>query len=266
MQEFEERLKESFSKVKKDLNSTNERITKLEEKIEKQEQKTNELMQKIDEILGIIKKGDNGDQKNVFQVPEDNQAFKQLSDQSSDRAIERSSDQKNEDQNGQLRLNNDKYGSSTGNEGAERLSERLSDQAIIKQSSDQAINRSIDQSSVEITQNFEKNIEELKLKVDSIFFKLTKQELKLFLLVYQLEDEGISATTQALSERIKLSESCVRAYLSSLFNKNVPISKFRVGNRTNVWVIKQDFKALNLKKRLIDLFYSRSPQKTLFNF
>ncbi len=266
MEEAEEKLKQAFSRVKKDFESINEKIEKLEVRLDTQTSKINEIWPKINEILEEIKS------KNK-EFPEENfsdQALKRLSERASERASERLSASKFKQENGVLKLINDNYDTSTGNEGAKRLSASLSDQASTKRAlserASERLSASLSDQKTTANQHLDKDLEELKQKLDSIFFKLSKQELKLFLLIYQLGDDEIPSTTKTLSSKMQLSESCVRAYLSSLFNKKVPIEKFRVNNKTNIWVIKKDFKALNLKRRLIDLFYYGDSQKTLLNF
>ena len=64
---------------------------------------------------------------------------------------------------------------------------------------------------------------------------------------------------------MQLSEHCIRGHISSLMKKNVPIIKKRLNNRLNILSIKKDFKSLNLKQKLINIFYDSDPnQTTLF--
>ena len=64
---------------------------------------------------------------------------------------------------------------------------------------------------------------------------------------------------------MQLSEHCIRSHISSLMKKNVPIIKKRLNNRLNILSIKKDFKSLNLKQKLINIFYDSDPnQTTLF--
>ncbi len=260
MEDFEEKIKQSFSRVKRDFESINEKITKLEERLAKQEQLLDNALKKIDKILVDSEKANNA-------IPEEDLSDlvpKQLSERAVKRASEHLSASNFKEKNEDLSGINDKYGSSTGNDGAKRLSAKLSAQLSTKRASERALS---EQSSTILNQDLgDLSLEEIKNKVDLIFFKLSKQELKVFLLVYQLEDENIPPTTRILSEKMQLSESCTRAYLSSLFGKNAPIERFKVNNRTNIFTIKKDFRVLNLKKRLIDLFYHKNTQKTLFNF
>jgi len=260
MEDFEEKIKQSFNRVKRDFESINEKIIKLEERLTRQEQHLDEALKKIDKILMDSKQTNNT-------LPEEDLSDiipKQLSEQAFKRASEHLSASDFKDKNEDLSCIDDKYAISTGNDGAKRLSAELSVQLSTKRASERALS---EQASVILNKDLgDLSLEEIKNKVDLIFFKLSKQELKVFLLVYQLEDENIPPTTRILSEKMQLSESCTRAYLSSLFGKNAPIERFKVNNRTNIFTIKKDFRVLNLKKRLIDLFYHKNTQKTLFNF
>ena len=65
---------------------------------------------------------------------------------------------------------------------------------------------------------------------------------------------------------MELSEHCIRSHISALIKKNAPLIKKRLNNRTNLMFIRPDFKALNLKQRLINMFYETDPyQTTLFD-
>ena len=147
---------------------------------------------------------------------------------------------------------------SIGNEGVNHLI----NQSITNQSFNQSINHSNPQND----QNLNPNIKEVTQKLDNIFFKLSKQELKLFLMIYQLEDEGLYPNYKNLSIKMQLSEHCIRSHISSLFKKNAPIIKTKLGNHTTLLSLNKDFKALNMKTRLITLYYDSDPyQKTLFD-
>ncbi len=128
----------------------------------------------------------------------------------------------------------------------------------------QSFNHLINQQS--INQSYaDPNLLALKTNLEAIFRRLSKQELKVFLTIYQLEDENIEPNYFEIANRMQLSEHCIRSHISALVHKNVPLTKKRLNNRTNVVHIRSDFKALNLKQKLISMYYETDPhQTTLF--
>ena len=96
---------------------------------------------------------------------------------------------------------------------------------------------------------------------------LSKQEFLTLLTIYQLEEESSGPTSYSrISKQLKLSEGCIRTYVSSLLKKGAPILKSRFNNRQNLLSIRQEFRSLNLKNNLLTLFYSLDPsQTTLFD-
>jgi len=141
--------------------------------------------------------------------------------------------------------------SSIGNKGV--LSKQASKQAI-KQLSNQAL---VKQS--EALKGFNEDIE-------AHFRGLTKQEFMVFLSLYQLEEERGPVSFKDLAESMKLSEGCIRAYIYKLLAKGTPIMRDKVNNRFVNLSVFPEFRAMNLKKRLTDLYYELdASQKRLFD-
>src|SRR3989338_377511 len=109
-------------------------------------------------------------------------------------------------------------------------------------------------------------IKSFKTNINDIFRNISKQELRVFLTIYQLEDDKIEATYATVSQQIKLSESCIRGYISTIIKKGLPLSKQKLNNQKTVFFIIPEFKSLGLKSKLITRFYGfEDPyQKTLF--
>ncbi|MBS3152517.1 hypothetical protein J4230_03855 [Candidatus Woesearchaeota archaeon] len=180
-----------------------------------------------------------------------------------------------------------KEGISTGNDGANQSINHLINQSITNQSFNQSIhpinanyegikqfdpekgaNHLINQSLINqsINHSQDEKLKNLTVDISKTFLSLSKQELKLFLTIYQLEDESIEPSYKNLSLKMNLSEHCIRSHLSSLLKKNTPIIKKRLNNHTNLLSISKEFRALNLKQKLINLYYESDPhQKTLFD-
>ena len=91
-------------------------------------------------------------------------------------------------------------------------------------------------------------------QIDSLFLTLTKQEFITFITIFQLEEDikrGISYLE--LSRHMSLSEGCIRTYVSQMLKKGIPLQKIRLNNKLTLLLIEKEFKALNLKQRLLSL-------------
>lgn len=117
--------------------------------------------------------------------------------------------------------------------------------------------------------HIEKNqkIKEFKDEIDRMFKTIPKQQFLVFLTLYQLEDDLKRPITYLeLAKHLKLSEGCIRTYISNLIKKNLPIVKNRINNRIVEVSINSHFRDLNLKQKLINLYYlSDIEQKRLLD-
>lgn len=104
-------------------------------------------------------------------------------------------------------------------------------------------------------------------QINEIFGKLTKQELMVFLTIYQLEDEHRNVSYIDIAKRLKLSEGCIRTYISNLMKKGAPILKKRHNNKVVYLYIEKAFRELKLKDKLSDLYYQpQDPYQTRLSF
>ena len=243
---FDIEIKQAFSKVKEDIFFIKNHLKELENKIKDQTQENEGLFKKINDVYEVIKgikdssTGNEGVKQSINQSLSNQSIIKQSINQSST----------SEPVNG----NNSVYNEEQGNEGVKQLSNHLS------------TNQSINQSLSNQSQDREEQIKKVTNKLNTAFLTLSKQELKLFLTIYQLEDENIIPTYKNISQKMQLSESCLRAHLSSLLRKNIPLHKTYFNNRIVQVSVSKEFRVLNLKQRLINLYYESDPhQKTLFD-
>ncbi len=95
------------------------------------------------------------------------------------------------------------------------------------------------------------DIEVLKEKYRAV----AKQKLRLYLAIYNMEEEKVPATYKTLSKSLKLTEETVRAYIFKMLEKEIPLDKHRVNNKLIVFKIPPVIRALNLKPFLEDLYY-----------
>ena len=102
--------------------------------------------------------------------------------------------------------------------------------------------------------------------LEAHFNSLTRQEFLVFLSLYQMEEETGSVKFSDLAAYLNLSESSIRGYVNRLVQKGSPILRKRVNNKVINLSLSQDFRNLNLKKRLTDIYYqSDTSQKRLFD-
>ena len=110
------------------------------------------------------------------------------------------------------------------------------------------------------------DIQSLKKNLEEKINNLTNQEFLVFLTIYQLEEDlGRNVTYEDLSLKLRLSTGCIRSYLSSIIKKGLPVLKKKINNRTITLTLHQDFKELNLKERLTNLYYHKDPNQTRLN-
>ena len=107
-------------------------------------------------------------------------------------------------------------------------------------------------------------LNDLQADIKEQFKLLTKQEFLTFLTIYQLDEELEIVRFIDVSKRLKLSESCIRAYVTRLLEKNMPIVKKRINNRIVNLSLLPEFRSLDLKKPLTNMYYDLDPlQKSL---
>jgi len=90
---------------------------------------------------------------------------------------------------------------------------------------------------------------ELRLKLK----RMTKQEMLIFSLVYQLEEQGQIVDYKLLSEKLAITESSVRDHIQRLLSKGIPIEKERVNNKKIVLHIPQEFKKIASLSTILQL-------------
>lgn len=245
MDDLKQNIKQSFSKVKEDITQLKNQLKELKDELNSQKMSLNEVLPKINRVFDLLK-----DIKKEVSIG--NEGVRQT-----DRHLDRQTDTRQVDTYKPLNtgLNNNNSDFTEDN--------TLDRQTDTRQTFRQTDRHLDTHQEYQQTQN---NIKIIADDINKIFLKLTKQELRVFLTIYQLEDEGIEPTYKSISIKTQLSESCIRDHISSLFKKNTPIIKKRLNNHTNTLSVLKDFKVLNLKNKLINLYYDSDPhQKTLLD-
>ncbi|MDD5253724.1 MAG: hypothetical protein PHG05_01290 [Candidatus Nanoarchaeia archaeon] len=102
------------------------------------------------------------------------------------------------------------------------------------------------------------------IEIDQLFAKFTQKDFQVFLTIYQLEEEKGKVTYTDVATHLNMSESGIRSYISRLIAKNAPLSKEKINNKLSLLHILPDFRSLNLKSKLLDMYYHQdSLQKKL---
>lgn len=95
--------------------------------------------------------------------------------------------------------------------------------------------------------------------------KITKQELLILLTIAQLEEELTNITYEDIANKLKLSQGCIRGYLTSLIRKGAPLYKEKYNNKITLIKTTTNFKSID-RQTLIDAFYRVDPyQKRLLD-
>jgi hypothetical protein len=173
--------------------------------------------------------------------------------------------------------------SSSGNEGVQSINHSTINQSINDQSS---IKHEMGQYTPQISNNYKENpktnhslstqslstqstnihslnLQSLKQELESRFNALTNQEFLIFLTIYQLEEDlRRPVTYNDLSTKLSLTSGCIRGYISALIRKSLPVIKSKINNRTLTLSINPEFRDLNLKEKLTNIYYNQDPDQT----
>ena len=98
-------------------------------------------------------------------------------------------------------------------------------------------------------------INDLINELDQKFKGLTKRELSVFMTIYQLEEEsGFSGVTyRDIANRLKLSLSTTKGYVTSLLYKKMPIERQDLISGKSQFFVKKELRELSIIKKLIEL-------------
>jgi hypothetical protein len=238
-----ESINNSFKNIKEDMDSLNNQITSIKSILKKQNEVILALTEKVSEALNSPKL----EKSPLFNISTGNERVNQINNH----LITPSKQGPGIDDLGQ---NKAIPSSSTGNERVQAPKMAIKDEKniIFKPQLEKESQKSV----FRMAQD----------QLNTTFNKISKQELKTFLTIYQLEEEGLETSYRSVAERMDLSEHCIRAHIWSLFKKKAPLYKAKLNNRLTLLYVDKDFKGLKLKERLINIYYQTDPhQKTLFD-
>ena len=153
---------------------------------------------------------------------------------------------------------------STGNEGVstDRQTDTSTDRHIensqfstyspthfLEENTQKSIESNIKEAS-EILESLDHLKKEIRLK----FKRVTPQEMSVFSTIYQLEEQNLQEVTyRDLSKRLSLSESSIRDYVQRMMNKGIPIKKQKLNNKKITLSISKDLKRIATLPTIISL-------------
>lgn len=226
---IEENIKQSFNQVKEDYNQLKEELDKTKKLLITQNKLILELFNQIKSLSS--KEPEFQEKEEFFLVSTGNNGVKQTNKQTNTKHLSTSLSTSEE------------VGDANFNLEKPVLNENNQERTIIRYKK-------------------EESFSDYKLNINSTFKKLSKQELRVFLAVYQQEEENQEVTYSSLALNMNLTESCIRGYIASLIKKKVPLKKVKINNKKVIIIIKREFKELNLKNKLISLYYQTDPYQT----
>jgi len=87
------------------------------------------------------------------------------------------------------------------------------------------------------------SLDSLKKDIRLKFKRLTEQEILVFSTIYQLEEQG-DVDYALISQKLNLSESSIRDYVSRLIKKGIPVEKNKLNNKTILLKISPSLKKI----------------------
>jgi hypothetical protein len=105
------------------------------------------------------------------------------------------------------------------------------------------------------------DIHSFKEQIPLLFSKISRQEFLTFLTIYQQEEELGKCTYNTIAQELKITPGCIRTYVSGLIKKGIPIIKTKYNNKLIILAIPDEIKGLNMKKKLIQIYYNQDPSQ-----
>jgi len=263
----DQELRNSFLKVKDEMNSLNSQIFQLK----------TELYEIQNSILQIFK------QLNSLNNPKITQNYPKFSSTdssthfSTDKTDKKTIRQINQTDNSIIKhpstdiyqfksLNNQNINSSTGNEGVstDRQTYRQTDSSTgnegvsTDKSSHNIKKLSLNQKNqlkeeIIQTSNVLSQLDDIKISLKIKIKKLTNQEMLVLSSIYQLEDQGVIVNYNLLSQNLNLTQSSIRDYVQRISLKGIPLLKEKINNKRIILHISPELRKLASLNTLISL-------------
>ena len=215
----ENQIKESFQKVKEDMQAIKQAINLLSEELELQRNQLEELKRTLIQTQNPTDNPAHQADRQI--IPTDNLSLKALKPQN--------------------------LPFSTGNGGVptDRQTDRQTDRHIEKVRLTTPSGSQIDPiSKIEKVSEILNSLDDIKKDLRTKFKRLTQQEMLVFSVIYQLDEEGLSPDYSLVSIKTNLSESSIRDYVQKLIKKGIPVDKIKQNNKKITLSIPQNIKKI----------------------
>jgi len=149
---------------------------------------------------------------------------------------------------------------STGNGGVS--TDRQTDQQTDKLRLNRTFNQDnpLDNSSKQLNNNTLDNASQILASLDSIkkelrqkIKRLTNQEMHVFSIIYQLEQQGVLVDYRLLASNLHLTESSIRDYIKRLTDKGIPLRKEKLNNKQILVSVSDDLKKIASLETILKL-------------
>ena len=97
------------------------------------------------------------------------------------------------------------------------------------------------------------SLDNIRKEIHLKFKHLTDQEMRVFSVLYGLEEQNMEITYKTLSIKLFLSESSIRDYINKLINKGIPIEKMKKDNKIIYLKISNELKDLVSLSSILEL-------------
>jgi len=98
------------------------------------------------------------------------------------------------------------------------------------------------------------SLDSLKKQIRRKFKRITPQEMTVFSIIYQLEEQNPNNVSyKQISKILHLSESSIRDYVQRMINKGIPIKKHKINNKKLILSISQELKKIASLSTIIQL-------------
>ena len=97
------------------------------------------------------------------------------------------------------------------------------------------------------------SLDSLKKEIRLKFKQLTEQELAVFTMIYDLDEQIGFSDYKLISSKLNLTESSIRDYVGRLIKKGIPIEKTKINNKNIQLNISQNLKSLASLQTILSL-------------
>jgi len=154
-------------------------------------------------------------------------------------------------------LNDKNLGISIGNEGVptDRQTNRQTDQQTQKHAfyPENKDKEKINSNPIKDAAAILESLDQLKKEIRLKFKRLTEQEVLIFSTMYQLEEEKGHSDYKAIADRLGLSQSSIRDYVSRLIVKGIPVEKIKINNKSINLRISESLKKVASLSTILEL-------------